>query len=431
MSSTQSVSRLFQTFTVNSNDTTGIISTGVLTNPIENISLTINNNNISNLDVNWKTLIVKSINGDQLSFGTYQNNTNNNASIASIDKVTGNFKDLYLNNTGIDVNTQIGNVVIAGKTTIGNNSNTIGNNFTMDVFSKYNNNNIALLRNSNLQLSFFANSNINISTNNNNLNINSRTFFSDFVSINSNNFVPTNNEKLVVNGISVFNSNVIINGRIGGNFSLDSDTNFSERNKLPGSVLNTRGNSGISSNVANQIFLNIDTTSGLLVTNNVISLNPILPNIQTYGKIILGDITTDSADYSFYSSRRSKFNSNVIMGSNPTSTSLNISDYILNINGNMGITGNIFNASDSNLKHNIITYPNALDNILKCRGVLYEFKDDYKKNIGVIAQEIEKIIPEIVETTTDGMKNVNYLGFIGIIIEAIKDLNNKIESSKV
>jgi hypothetical protein len=93
----------------------------------------------------------------------------------------------------------------------------------------------------------------------------------------------------------------------------------------------------------------------------------------------------------------------------------------------MGITGNIFNASDSNLKKNIETYPNALDKILKCRGVLYEFKDDYTKNIGVIAQEIEKIIPEIVQTTSNGFKNVNYLSFIGIIIEAIKDLNNKID----
>jgi hypothetical protein len=431
MTSTQSVSRLFQTFTINSNDSTGIISTGVLTNPIENVALTINNGNTNNLDVNWKTLIVKSNQGDNLSFGTYQFNNNNNASIASTDRITGNFKDIYLNNTGIDVNTQIGNVIIAGKTTIGNNSNTVEKNYTFDVFSKYNNNNIALLRNSNLELRFFANSNINISTNNDNLNINSRTYFSEYISINSNNFVPTNNEKLVVNGISVFNSNVIINGRIGGNFSLDSDTNFSERNKLPGSVLNVAPNSGISSNLLNQIFLNIDTDSGLLLNNNVISLNPLLPNIQTQGQLILGDITNDTAGYAFYTSKRSKFNNTVIMGSNPTSTSLNLSDYILNINGNMGITGNIFNASDSNLKQNIQTYPNALDNILKCRGVLYEFKDDYKKNIGVIAQEIEKIIPEIVETTTDGIKNVNYLGFIGVIIEAIKELNNKIICSKV
>lgn len=390
-----------------------------------NVRLTINNGNSPD---SWKTLIVKSNNGNHLTSGTYELNGLNNPYIASIDNKTLElFCNLYINNLGNDVKNQIGNVIIAGKTTIGNNSNTIDNNYILDVFQK-NTNNIALFRNSNLELRFFANSNINISTNNNNLNINSRTFFSDFISINSNDFIPNSNEKLVVNGISIFNSNVIINGRIGGNFILDSDTSFSERNKLPASVLNTRPNSGLSSNSTNQIFVNIDTTTGLVLNNNIIGLNPIIPNIQTYGKIVIGDITTDVANYSFYTNSNSKFNKSVIIGSNATSTSINLNDYILNINGNMGITGNIFNASDSNLKTNIETYPNALNKILKCRGVLYEFKEDYKKNIGVIAQEIEEIIPEIVETTSNGIKNVNYLGFIGIIIEAIKELNNKIDN---
>jgi hypothetical protein len=398
---------------------------GLGTPPTPDVRLTVNNATPS---TSWKTLIVKSNTGHHLTGGTYELNGLNNPYIASIDNNSLKFFcNLYINNLGNDVKDQIGNVIIAGKTTIGNNSNTIQNNYILDVFSK-NSNNIALFRNSNLELRFFANSNINISTNNNNLNINSRTYISDFISINSNDFIPNSNERLIVNGISIFNSNVIINGRIGGNFILDSDTNFSERNKLPASFLNVRGNSGFSSNILNEIFLNIDTTSGLLLNNNVISLNPIIPNIQTYGKIVIGDITTDVNNYSFYTNSNSKFNKSVIIGSNATSTSINLNDYILNINGNMGITGNIFNASDSNLKKNIETYPNALNKILNCRGVLYEFKEDYKKNIGVIAQEIEKIIPEIVETTSNGIKNVNYLGFIGIMIEAIKDLNNKIDN---
>ena len=112
-------------------------------------------------------------------------NNNNNPYIASVDRITDNFRDLYVNNLGIDNLSQIGNIVIAGKTTIGNNSNDINKNFTLDVFSKYNSNNIALFRNSNLELRFSANSNITITTNNNNLNINSRTFCSEFISINS------------------------------------------------------------------------------------------------------------------------------------------------------------------------------------------------------------------------------------------------------
>jgi hypothetical protein len=400
---------------------------GVGTPFTPNVRMTINNGTPLN---EWRTLIVKSNTGDNLILGTYEIGGANNPYISSINKSYDTFKDLYINHLGTTNINQIGNVIIGGKTTIGNNSNTIANNYILDVFSK-NSNNIAIFRNSNLELRFSANSNINISTNNNNLNINSRTFVSDFISINSNDFIPNSNERLVVNGISIFNSNVIINGRIGGNFILDSDTNFSDRNKLPANFLKVKSNSGLASNIDNEIFVNINTTSGLVLNNNQISLNPIIPNIQTYGKIIIGDTSADNANYSFYTNSNSKFNNKVIIGSNPTSTSINLNDYILNINGNMGITGNIFNASDSNLKKNVETYPNALEKILKCRGVLYEFKEDYKKNIGVIAQEIEEIIPEIVETNSNGLKNVNYLGFIGVIIEAIKDLNDKISTFNI
>jgi len=394
---------------------------GVGTPYTPKVRMTINNGNPLE---EWRTLIIKSATGNNLILGNYELEGANNSYISSVNNTNDFFKDLYINHLGTINSNQIGNVIIGGKTTIGNNSNTITNNYILDVFSK-NSNNIAIFRNSNLELRFSANSNINISTNNNNLNINSRTFVSDFISINSNNFIPNSNERLVVNGISIFNSNVIINGRIGGNFILDSDTNFSDRNKLPANFLKVKNNSGLASNIDNEIFVNINTTSGLVLNNNQISLNPILPNIQTYGKIIIGDTSADNANYSFYTNSNSKFNNKVIIGSNPTSTSINLNDYILNINGNMGITGNIFNASDSNLKKNVETYPNALEKILKCRGVLYEFKDDFKKNIGVIAQEIEEIIPEIVETNSNGLKNVNYLGFIGVIIEAIKDLNEK------
>jgi hypothetical protein len=105
----------------------------------------------------------------------------------------------------------------------------------------------------------------------------------------------------------------------------------------------------------------------------------------------------------------------------------NISGYQLNVNGNIGLTGNIFTNSDLRLKNNISTVNNALEKIINCRGVHFNYLNDSNINIGVIAQEIEKIIPEIVETKNNGFKTVNYLSIIGILIEAIKELNNKID----
>ena len=122
-------------------------------------------------------------------------------------------------------------------------------------------------------------------------------------------------------------------------------------------------------------------------------------------------------------------NNNIVqIGTNITNNIPNITGYQLNVNGNIGLTGNIFTNSDLRLKNNISTIDNALKKIINCRGVNFNYLNDSNINIGVIAQEIEKIIPEVVETKNNGYKTVNYLSIIGILIEAIKELNNKIDN---
>lgn len=105
----------------------------------------------------------------------------------------------------------------------------------------------------------------------------------------------------------------------------------------------------------------------------------------------------------------------------------NIEGYHLNVNGNIGLTGNIYTNSDLRLKNNVSTINNALEKIINCRGVNFNYLNESKISIGVIAQEIEKIIPEVVETQGNGFKTVNYLSIIGVLIESIKELNYKID----
>jgi hypothetical protein len=62
------------------------------------------------------------------------------------------------------------------------------------------------------------------------------------------------------------------------------------------------------------------------------------------------------------------------------------------------------------------------------RGVRFEWKRDHKPSYGVIAQELEQILPELV-TDTDP-KTVNYNGIIGVLIEAVKELSAEIEQLK-
>ena len=91
--------------------------------------------------------------------------------------------------------------------------------------------------------------------------------------------------------------------------------------------------------------------------------------------------------------------------------------------GNWTAVGNVTAYSDERLKKNIKTISNALETVKKLRGVSFVRKDFDGKGIGVIAQEIEQVLPEVV---VDGeYKSVSYGNIVGLLIEAIKELANK------
>jgi len=93
------------------------------------------------------------------------------------------------------------------------------------------------------------------------------------------------------------------------------------------------------------------------------------------------------------------------------------------------ITATDFNStSDQNLKENIITFENALDIVSQLRGVKFNWKETHTPSIGVIAQELEEILPELVTNTHP--KTVNYNGIIGVLIEAIKELQAEVKKLK-
>ena len=94
--------------------------------------------------------------------------------------------------------------------------------------------------------------------------------------------------------------------------------------------------------------------------------------------------------------------------------------------GNLTATANVTAYSDERLKSDIKTIDNALDKVSQMRGVTFT-KDDTKGS-GVIAQEMEKVAPELV---LDGeYKSVAYGNTVGYLIEAIKELKAEIEQLK-
>ena len=98
--------------------------------------------------------------------------------------------------------------------------------------------------------------------------------------------------------------------------------------------------------------------------------------------------------------------------------------------GNFTATGEVTAYSDARIKDNVEVIADPLTKILSIRGVTFtrtDQEDTETKHMGVIAQEVEQYFPEVVHTTEDGMKTVNYGAMAGAFIEAFKEQQSQID----
>ena len=89
--------------------------------------------------------------------------------------------------------------------------------------------------------------------------------------------------------------------------------------------------------------------------------------------------------------------------------------------------------SDEKLKDNIQTIDNAIDKLKQIKGVTFEYKKNGKTSAGIIAQDLEKVLPEVVKdkTSLDGSqtyKTVDYNGVIAMLIESVKELEARVSN---
>ena len=102
-----------------------------------------------------------------------------------------------------------------------------------------------------------------------------------------------------------------------------------------------------------------------------------------------------------------------------------------------------FYSSDVALKENIVNIPSPMNLVKKINGVLFDWKQDYidskggedgyfvrKKDVGILAQDVEKVLPEVVATRQDGIKAVKYDRLVSLLIECVKDLQGQIDKLK-
>jgi len=102
--------------------------------------------------------------------------------------------------------------------------------------------------------------------------------------------------------------------------------------------------------------------------------------------------------------------------------------YKLAVSGDIKATGFVY-SSDQSLKQNINPINDPLNKIMQLRGVTFNWKKDNTPSVGLIAQEVEKVFPELV-TGTEGNKGVQYGNLVAPLIEAVKAQQKEIEDLK-
>ena len=116
----------------------------------------------------------------------------------------------------------------------------------------------------------------------------------------------------------------------------------------------------------------------------------------------------------------------------------NTKKLVMNTSGSVTVSGDLVaygSPSDKRLKENIKPIKSALDKVSKLQGVTFNWKEsgsilDIKEDVGFIAQDVQKVIPELVRENKDGMLSMRHQGIAPILLEAIKELKAEIEKLK-
>jgi hypothetical protein len=175
-----------------------------------------------------------------------------------------------------------------------------------------------------------------------------------------------------------------------------------------------------------QINVSNDGTGPALVVNQTDSMTQDIAQFKDNNKTVLsignqGDTRISGKLYLGYDTYIYDISSNDIIDPDYTFKTKGNG----NFDGNITLSGNVTALSDIRLKTNLEKLTQCCTKIKEISGYKYERIDNHTKNIGLIAQEVEKDFPELI-TTVGKFKSVNYQSFVAVLLEAIKELEERI-----
>lgn len=391
---------------------------GIGTNFSEIYKLYINENAlINNIDCkNIDNYLTKNISFNKCILNNI-NKLNNVELITANTIISSNntLSNIFNNNTIINSNLTIldngGNVIINTKTIIGNNNNNY-NNYTLTLNTNNgivikndqinNNPNILILSTSDNSYPFIKLKNINRDCT---IGINATNNF-QIKALNKNNLETSIIQNYYNdNSIAILNNSFVIFKDNANNVKIYAGRNNND------DWYNYISTDGIST--TKKTSFNIFGDFNVLTTDNIPE-----PIISTYtnidNKLRIGIGTNNNniynnneIDYGLLINLNTKFSSNI------------------NIENNIYLKGTILSISDSNLKTDIVKIDNALEKIGNINGYIYKRTDTGNIETGLIAQEVLHILPEVIKYDNNHY-NISYGNMCGILVESIKELNNKI-----
>jgi len=244
-------------------------------------------------------------------------------------------------------------------------------------------------------------------------------------------------EDLVVQGdarvtgiLTVGTTSIILDGASG---NIDAPGTITA-SSFSGTVAGTATSTTNIPNLTGDITSDNTTTTLATVNANVGTFGDggAIPSITVNAKGLVTGVSTSSLvtgitiadDTSTNSTRYVTFTS----ATSGTITGENVSSSKLTYNPSTGTLAatNVNSTSDEALKGNITTIENALELVNQLRGVEFTWKETNEQSLGVVAQEVEKVLQKLVKT--DDFKSVNYNGLIGVLIEAVKELSDKVNT---
>lgn len=198
----------------------------------------------------------------------------------------------------------------------------------------------------------------------------------------------------IVKRVALFGNNRLVNG--------NSDSNYTIFNEL-GAPING-SNVAISGGGGNATLGDGSISTSMLASGAVTST-------KIANTIGLWDVSSGDANNVVYNK------GNVGIGSAMSNPS-----YTLDVQGNANVSGLLTNYSDRRLKDEIRVIEGALDKVGMISGCTFNMKGSEKRFAGVIAQEIQAVLPEVVSEDGNGFLSVSYGNIVALLIEAIKDL---------